>query len=394
MTGHIRKKKIKNGHIWQVIVELGSDESGKRKRIYRNIRGQKQEAQKLLASLLTELSNGTYIEPSKITLKEYFLDWMETYVKMNLSPTTIDSYRINIEKHVIPTLGHIKLQELKPMDLQKFYKMKLENGRTDGKGGLSARSVRYIHRNIHEALEHAVRMQLIPRNVAALVTLPKAKPYKANVYNEKQLLILLEKAMGTDMELAIFLTATLGLRRGELLGLKWSDVDFETGRIRIQNNLVQTQKGSVCKEPKSKSSSRGLDLPEGLVAILKKHHKIQAQNKLKLGAAYDKRDFICCQNNGYPFSPGYYSKKFKTFLEENGLPHIRLHDLRHSNATLMLMYGIQPKVASSSLGHSSIGITLDLYSHVLPEMQKEVADKIESGIFKKLSNGVVGSKAK
>lgn len=385
MAGHIRKKALKNGYVWQVVVEKGTDASGNRQRIYRNVRGTKPEAQKLLASLLTELDNGTYIEPAKTTLGEYLRDWLESYVQANLSPTTYDSYSINVEKHIIPLLGKIPLQELKPMHLQKFYRTKLECGRADGKGGLSARSVRYIHRNIYEALEHAVRMQMIPRNVAALVTLPKVKnPFKAKVYSEEELIELIEVSQGTDLELLIALAAGLGLRRGELLGLLWSDINFEEKTLTVNNNLVQTRNGKITKGPKSESSNRVIELPEGLISILKTHKKRQSENKLKLGKTYDNGGHVCCKDDGTSYCPGYYSKKFSKFLKDNNLPHIRLHDLRHSNATLMLKYGVQPKVASNRLGHSSIAITLDLYSHVLSGMQKEVAEKIDMGIFQKV----------
>lgn len=383
MAGHIRKKELKNGHVWQVIVETGLNESGNRKRIYRTVKGTKQDAQKLLATLLTEFDNGTYIEPSKITFGAYLQDWLITYVEPNLSPTTQDSYLLNIEKHIIPHLGKILLHELKPLHLQRFYKTMLDSGRADGKGGLSTRSVRHYHRNIYQALEHAVRMQMISRNVAALVTLPKIKnPYRAKVYNEEELLQLIDVSKGSDMELPIALAAGLGLRRGELLGLLWSNINFEEKTLTVINNLVQTSKGKFSKDPKSESSNRTIVLPDGLISILKQHKKRQAANKLKLGSAYDNSGCVCCKDDGSSFCPGYFSRKFSKFLKDNELSHIRLHDLRHSNATLMLKYGIQPKVASNRLGHSSIAITLDLYSHVLSGMQDEVADKINIGLFK------------
>lgn len=213
------------------------------------------------------------IAPSKVTFEDYLKDWLKTYVDPTLSPTTASGYRVNIEKHIIPHLGKVPLQELKPMQLQKFYLDKLQNGRSDGKGGLSARSVLYIHRNIHEALEHAVRMQMVTRNVAKLVTLPKARPYEPRVYGEEQMISLLKAAQNTDMELAINLAASLGLRRGELLGLRWSSVDLEGKKIVIRENLVGTQNGLLSKAPKTGTSTRTLDIPEGLIPILKKHKK-------------------------------------------------------------------------------------------------------------------------
>ena len=244
-----------------------------------------------------------------------------------------------------------------------------------------ARSVIYIHCNIRNTLDHALRMQLMPRDVADLVTLPKVKHFKSEVYDEDQIKKLVLMAQGTDMELPVTIAASLGLRRGELLGLKWENVDLDGKTISICDNLVPTSKGNITKAPKSENSRRTLDLPEGIVPILKKHRRMQAEKKLRLGAEYCNEGHVCCQEDGKHWAPSYFSKKFADFLKRHKLPHIRLHDLRHSNATLMLKYGVPAKVASQRLGHSNIGITLDLYSHVMGDMQKGAADKIDVGLF-------------
>ncbi len=382
MAAHVERHRLKNGKAcWRVVVEQGFGPDGKRKRIYRTVQGTKRDAEALMAKLLSELNTGSYIEPSKLTVTEYLRDWMNSYVRPNLSPTTADSYNINVEKHLIPRIGHILLQQLKPLHVQKLYNDLLSNGRTDGTGGLSAKSVLYIHRNLHESLEHAFKMQLVPRNVTALVNLPKAKKYQAEVYSTEELQQLLEVAQGTDMELPIYLAVCLGLRRGEILGLLWSDVNITGKKITINNNLVQTTKGNINKAPKSASSSRTIDLPDGLIPILERHIALQAENRHKLGSGYHSGNYVYCQADGSPYCPGYLSKKFNAFLKKRKLKQIRLHDLRHSHATLMLACGIPAKVASERLGHSNIAVTLDLYSHVLDSMQKEAAEKINSGIF-------------
>lgn len=382
MAAHVERHKLKNGKsCWRVVIEQGFGPDGKRKRIYRTVRGKKSDAEALMATLLSELNTGSYIEPSKLTMTEYLRDWMNSYVRPNLSPTTADSYNINVEKHLIPYVGHILLQQLKPLHVQKLYSDLLSNGRTDGTGGLSAKSVLYIHRNLHESLEHAFKMQLVPRNVAALVTLPKAKKYQADVYSPEELQNLLEVAQGTDMELPISLAAGLGLRRGEILGLLWSDVNLTDKQVTINNNLVQTTNGNINKAPKSASSSRTIDLPDGLLPILERHSALQTENRHKLGSVYHPGNYVYCQADGSPYCPGYLSKKFNAFLKKRKLKQIRLHDLRHSHATLMLACGIPAKVASERLGHSNIAVTLDLYSHVLDSMQKDAAEKINTGIF-------------
>lgn len=385
LRGHIRKREFKNCVSWQIIIELGLDENGKRKRMFQSMQGTKKEAEKELQRLINELDGGSYIEETKMTTATYLRSWVKTYVEPNLSPTSIDGYKSNIENYIIPHIGNIPLQKLSPIHLQDMYTKLSLKGRLDGKGGLSPRSIRYIHRNLSKALDQAMKMQIIKKNVATLVTIPKVKPYNAEVYNEAEVVTMINKAKGTDMEVPITLAVTLGLRRGELLGLKWSEIDLDEGKMTISNNLVSTSSGAVLKTPKTNTSCRTLELSEGIVSLLKKHRLAQKENKMKLGSAYIDNDLVCCYPDGNIIQPKNFSKKFSNFLKRNGLKHIRLHDLRHTNATLMLSYGIPAKVASERLGHSSISITLDLYSHVTTNMQKEVADKIESGIFNKLA---------
>jgi len=388
VAGHIRKRKTSNGYTWQIIIEAGFESEGKRKRIYKTVNGTKKEAEKVLTMMLTELNKGTLIEPSRLTVQEYLREWVKTYVEPNLAPTSLDGYRVNIERHIIPSIGHLKLQDLTPLHLQRLYKERLERGRVDGKGGLSAKSVLYIHRNLHEALDHATRMQLVPKNVAALVTLPKVKQYRPTVYDEEQLRLLIKAAKDADIEIPITLAVSLGLRRGELLGLRWENVDLEKRTITVSDNLVPTSKGNITKAPKSENSRRTIDMPEGLVEILRKHRLKQAEWRLMLGPMYRDEGYVCCQQDGSCWAPSYFSKKFADFLRKHNLPHCRLHDLRHSNATLMLKHGVPAKVASQRLGHSGIGITLDLYSHVLSDMQKDAAERIDMGIFQTTGRAV------
>jgi len=389
MGAHIEKVKLKNGSAWRVVVEVGVDNRGKRKRIYRNIKGTKAEAQKLMAKLMNEIDTGTFIKPGKITVADLLKEWLKNHVEPNLSQNTQDIYKANVANHINPELGGLLLQDLRPMHLQRFFYKKLSDGRRDGEGGLSSRTVAGLHKNLHSALDFAVRMELIPRNVADLVKPPKMGKFEPRVYNEEEIITLLSTAKGSDMEIPVFLSVLMGLRKGEALGLRWSDVDFENRRLSIKNNVVETSKGVHFSNTKTKSSERTLDTPDSLVILLKKQKKAQAEEKLKLGNQYVDKDLVYCKADGSPYAPKAFRAKFKRFLRLNGLPELRFHDLRHSNATLMLKYGVNPKVAAQRLGHANISTTLNTYSHVIDNMQREAADKIEQGIMRKLDPQIV-----
>lgn len=376
MNGHIRKRQNVKGVSWQIVIELGVDNKGKRKRICKTIKGTKKEAQKLMNKMLNDLNTGTYIEPSKINLAKFLRDWLETYVKPNLSPNTTAGYRVNVENHIIPNLGHIHLQQLQPIQIQKMYEQLATK--------LSARSIKYIHVNLREALLQALKMRLIERNPADYVTIPKIKKYHAEVYNEQEVIKLLEEARGTNMEVSISLSVGLGLRRGELLALKWKSIDLEKKLLKVESNLIYIDKKIIFKEPKSESGIRIISIPDGIIEILRKHKIKQKENRLFFGGEYKNMDLVCCNEDGSPIIPGTFSHRFAKFLNDHKLKKIRFHDLRHTNASLMLKYGVPAKVASSRLGHSTIGITLDLYSHIYSEVENEAANKINNGIFSKV----------
>jgi len=381
MKGYIRKIETNTGTSWQITIDNGFDASGKRIRTFKTVSGTKREACDVMHEMMSKFKSGTYVEPSKVTVAQYLKQWLETYVKPKLSPTSYDGYRINIEKHIIPTLGTIYVQQLREEDILNLYSKLMLEGRRDGKGGLSAKSVLYVHRNLKEALQHAKIKKVIERNPAEHLQAPKPKKYKTKIYLKGELKELYVNAKGTELEVPVALAIELGLRRGELLGLQWADVDFENRTININNNLVRTIKGIVLRTPKTDSGSRSLVISESLVEILRAHFRRQGEIKVKLGEHYKDHDLVCCNADGTPANPVWFSRKFAKFLSKHGLKKIRFHDLRHSNATLMLKNGIPAKVASQRLGHSSIGITLDLYSHVMNEMQQDAVDKIEKDIY-------------
>ncbi|MCL2579560.1 MAG: site-specific integrase [Oscillospiraceae bacterium] len=375
MTGHIRKRENKTGTTWQIIIDKGEDpKTGKRNRESITIKGTKKEAEIILNEKLTEYNRGTYIERSKLTVGQHLADWMKTYAEPSLAPNTVRGYKVNIDKHTLPHIGNIELQKLTPVQVQDMYK-KLEAG------GLCPRSVQYVHATLRKALDRAYKMRLVSLNAAEFASPPKQIKPKVEVYNQTEVQTLLGAAKGTDMEVPVNLVVSLGLRRGEVLALKWEDVDFAKGTVAINRSLSNVGGETFFDTPKTAAGIRALSLPEALIALLKAHKGRQAEPKLLLGEGYENNDLVCCRLDGQMINPGSFSHAFSDFLERSKLRHIRFHDLRHTNATLMLQYGVPAKVASARLGHANIKITLDTYTHVLPEMQQDAADKLNEGIY-------------
>lgn len=374
MRGSIRKR----GENWSVIIEMPKDiVSGKRKQKWFTVIGNKKDAEKFLTEKLRELDTGMLIDTTKMKFSEY-LDYWKEKTFCNLEITTKEGYIQKIEKHIKPYLGNIYLENLKPLHLQNFYDDKLKSGKLDGKGGLSARTVLALHRIIYSSLEQAVKWQLVIRNVAQAVEPPKAKKYQAKYLTDKQTEELIENSKNTEIYIPIMLAIYTGARRGEILGLKWQNVDLKKGIIKIVDNLCATKNGLIIKQPKTNNGIRTIAISNNLIKILKKHKIKQMENKIKLGEYYKENNMVCCYEDGHPFNPKRFSAKFHELLEKNNLPLIRFHDLRHSHASLLVKLGIEPKVISERLGHSNISITMDLYSHLYEDADRQVADMFDN----------------
>lgn len=373
MRGHIKQR----GNTWSVIIELPKDTiSNKRKQKWYTVNGTKKDAEKFLTEKLRELDTGILIDTKKMKFGDYLDYWKEKTFN-NLEITTQEGYVQKIDKHIKPFLGNVYLEDLKPLHLQNFYEEKLKNGKLNSSGSLSARTVLAIHRIIHSALEQAVKWQLVIRNVADAVEPPKAKKYDANYLTDKQTEELIKIAKQSDIYIPIMIAIYTGARRGEILGLSWSNVNLEKGYIKIIDNLCATKNGLIIKKPKTKSGIRTIAISKELIKVLKQHRIRQMENKLRIGKLYKDNNMVCCYEDGHLYNPKRFSAKFHELLEKNNLPIIRLHDLRHSHASLLVKMGVQPKEISHRLGHSNIGITMDLYSHLYEETDQEVANMFD-----------------
>ena len=381
VTGHIRKRKTTKGDVSQIIVETPSDLYGKRNRIYKTINGSRKDAEALLRQTISEIEAQSYVKPTKLTVGDWIHQWMELYLEGKRSPTTMEGYRNQIEKYIIPALGNVYLQDLTPAMVQKWVNQLRQSSPRTGKP-LSPKTIRNIWLNLSSAMERAVIDELIKKNPCEHTELPSREKYEANVYNQEEIQEFLSAVSGTDLEVPMLIEICLGLRRGELLGLKWKHIDFEQSRITICENLVEVGTELITKSPKTRSGIRTLEIPSSLLDKLIQLHRHYLECKLRLGADFHDGDYVVCKENGEPYKPDSYSLKYRRFIKAHGLKHIRFHDLRHTNATLMLSQGISPKVAQQRLGHADFSTTMNIYSHVLESVDKQAADTIDKAIFK------------
>jgi len=359
---------------WTGQVSIGHDsETGKRKR--KSFYGQtRKEVSDKIAKVLRGMDEGIYIEPTKITISEWLDKWLMVYKKGQLKTSTYESYEDLIANHINPGLGKIQLSKLQAHVLQTFYNEKLNAGRKDGKGGLSTRTVKYFHSIIREALEQAVKEGMIPRNIADATSPPVTKNKQMQPLTETELLAFFDYA-GKDRLYAAYMTAAFtGLRRGELLGLNWNAVDLDKGIVNVTRQLLSLKNGLFLEETiKTKDGKRSILLTNDNIQELKAHKERQEQEKLLAREVYQDSGFVFCKEDGTALDPKWFLKHFQLLLKKANLPIIRIHDLRHTHATLLLQRGVPAKLVQERLGHKSITMTLDLYSHVNSEMAKTAA---------------------
>ena len=368
MRGHI-KQRTKGS--WSISIYLGKDsKTNKKKYKWYTVKGNKKDAETFLTEKLRELDTGIFIDNKDINVRQYFNFWYEQHCLSRLSPTTYESYRRNLDNYILEELGHIKLEELKPMHLQTFYNK-------CSKKGLSNKTILYFHRIIHCALKQAMKWQFIIRNVADCVDTPKPEKYKPLVLTSKETIELINVISNTDIYIPVIIAIYTGMRRGEILGLTWNNIDLEQGTLKVVQALYPTKNGLIFSKPKTENSIRKISMPLTLVNILKDYKIKQETVKNRLGNNYNDLDLVCSLDNGNPINPTTLNHKFRSLLKETNLPLIRFHDLRHTHASLLLKEHVEPKVISERLGHSNINITLDIYSHIYEETNMEVANTFD-----------------
>lgn len=369
MRGHITKRGKDS---YTIVLNLSRDpETGKRKQQWVSIKGTKKDAEKRLSELLSQLDNGIYIKPGKSTLAEFLKLWLRDYAKPNLSPRGFERYESIVRVHLTPNLGSIPLTQLRPEHIQKYYTAKLNSG-------LSARTVKYHHVILHIALKTAVKWGLVGRNVTDAVDPPRTRNREMNTWDEDEIICFLNTAKDT-LYYALFHTALFtGMRRSELLALRWQDIDFIYSQISVSRSLHHLNDGSyVFTQPKSAKSQRTIALSPSAILVLKEHHEKQKLERIMQGITLTDNDLVFSHPDGKPMRPNTVSRAWTIIAARAGLKVIRLHDARHSHASLMLKQGTHPKIVQERLGHSTIAITLDTYSHVTPGLQEAAAKSFD-----------------
>lgn len=377
MRGHIRKRG-KNSYT--IVLSLGLDPAtGKRNQQWVSITGTKKDAEKRLGELLHQFDNGTFMKPSKTTLGEFLERWLKDYAWPNLAPRTAEGYEHIIRRHLIPGLGNTLLIQLKPEHLQRYYSGKLSGGRCDGKGGLSPRTVRHHHVTLHNALESAVKWGMLSRNPAAAVNPPPYQHAQWNILNEDNICTLLEAAKKTFYYALFYLMLFTGMRRSEALALRWCDVDLLLCQVYVVRTLHHLRNGEIIfRAPKTAKGRRMIALSPSTALVLREHREKQEVDRLMLGMPLKDDDLVFSQLDGKPLLPDTVTHAWIKLVRRVGLKGIRLHDTRHSHASLMLKQGTHPKIVQERLGHASIQITLDTYSHVAPGLQEAAANRFDN----------------
>ena len=367
MKGSIRRRS-KNS--WEIRFDLPRGPKGERRRGHATIRGAKMDAQRRLRELLTMAETGLPPDTSKMTLGAYLEQWFG-YHESRVRARTIYGYRNSLRRYVIPTLGHIRLTQIQPAQVDKLYISMTSNG-------LSPRTALQTHRILKRALKQALRWNLIVRNPLDLIDAPSFEPKEMLTLTAKQLNALVIEALHRPYGTAIIVGAYTGLRRGELTGLKWTDIDFTNGMVSVAREIVFVPgKGYIVSAPKSAKGRRVVDITPEVVTHLKRHAAQQAEHRLSIESVWKDEGWVLARPDGSHVNPNAITKAFKNLRDELELPPVRLHDLRHTHASLLLKAGVHLKVVSERLGHSNIGITADIYSHVTPGMGKDAAQKFQ-----------------
>jgi integrase len=364
--GSIHRRK---GGGWCAQYTVYTAKGRKRKTLYGRTRA---EVAAKLSKALSERESGIHFDAGNLTLEDYLDRWLIVSVQDTVRQRTWERYEQIARLHIKPALGKLRLKALTPTHVRSLYREKLDTG-------LATRTVQYIHTTLHKALKDAVADALVPRNVTEGIKAPRPKRKEVNALSADQVQMFLSMARGDRFEALYIVAVHCGLREGELLGLRWEDIDLDTGTLAVRRTLSETKSSGHIFEPPKNEKGRNVRLTNSAIEALKRHRAAQNEERLRLGTLWQDQGLVFPSRKGTTMNAkNLTSRSFKPILEQAGLPNIRLHDLRHTCATLLLSRGVHPKLVQELLGHATISITLDTYSHVLPSMGDQTVTAMES----------------
>lgn len=379
MRGHITKRAPGS---WSIVLDLGRDPAtGKRRQKWVTIKGTKRIAEKKLAELVHQMDQGGFVQPTKLTTGSLLEQWLRDYAATHVRAKTLEAYHQRA-RHLIEGLGSIHLAELRPDHIHAYYSAKLVGGRRDGKGGgLSPGTLIKHHNLLSEALSHAVKWGLLVRNVAEAVDPPRPVRKEMRSLSWSEVHQLLEGCKGTPWHSIFHTLVWTGMRRSELLALRWKDLDLLLATGRVSRALHQLSDGTfIYEKPKSAKGRRTIALSPASCIELNAHRDRQQAEAELLGLEISEENLVFGHPDGSPRAPSTLTLAHRRLTKRVGFAGLRLHDLRHTHATLMMADGVNPKIVSERLGHASVVITLDIYSHVLPNLQEAAALKFDAGM--------------
>jgi integrase len=381
-AGHIRRRGERS---WELKFDVGIDAAGKRQTRYHAFKGTKREAQVELTRLLADAQKGHYVDPSKVSVAEFIDRWARDWASTNLSLKTVERYRGLIAQQIVPRIGVVPIQKLRPVHLSELYAKLLREGGVRRSGeGVSARTVGHAHRVLHRALGHAAQWGLVQQNVASLVSPPRVSSAEVEILRASEINDLLDKLRGRSMYMVAALGLGTGLRRGEMLALRWQDIDFTRGQLRVERSLEQSKKGGLrFKEPKTKYGRRTISVPAATLADLRLHKKEQQERWLRLGLGRVPEDALLLGTwNGAMRVPDALSKDWAVTMAALGIK-ASLHSLRHSHASALIAAGVDVLTISRRLGHASPTITLGVYGHLFSNTDDRAALAMDAAFGKR-----------
>lgn len=373
MRGSVHKYQGKRGITWTFVIDVGRDEKNKRVQKWRRGFATKKAAEEAMQFELHERRSNTYIEKSVETVAQLLERWLETVARHKVKPTTLEDYRATIRKHLIPALGHVPVQALTSAMVQRFYSEKID-------AGIGARTVQLCHLRLSQALTLAEREGIMNRNVCAVTEPPSAKAKRGRTWTAEEARRFLASANDDTLSPFWLLALATGLRRGELIGVRWQDIDLDRGTLSVKQTVRVLKGAPHIQTPKTEAAFRTVKLSPEAVTALNDHRKSWLTRKLA-AREWDDGDLVFCTNGGKPLNPNNLYRNYDAIVAKAGVPRIRIHDLRHTHATLLLAAGTPIRAVSERLGHAKTSITLDTYAHVLPDMQDHAVNAISAALF-------------